>query len=287
VVGTLLPLLFGLFGGASGFYFSKLDLSSQSGAKSFRMTSIGLVLMCGGCIAGSVLGASLRIGVLSVTNPASSIVQKSAGKAPLTPADLLSLQLLVGRLHLLGVDAQSTEAIVTGAVTDLQTHEVPVEKLVNIAQLRKAIVDVTTILTQAAKEDKAPDDLQQARYELIVSTTLLDALQQQSTAATDFRGRVVRQVSGRITSAINALNSPRLNSWRATHASDYDSFATLDSSAYLLSATLENSPWQDRVDPAKDLSEFVRALIGAVPTSSKSFFLANNQAGPFGSSPIP
>jgi hypothetical protein len=63
VVATLLPLLFGLIGGAGGIYLARADLSRH--ATHVRLIAIGkslaafVVLL----LIGSVLGTSLRTGV--------------------------------------------------------------------------------------------------------------------------------------------------------------------------------------------------------------------------------
>jgi hypothetical protein len=120
VVGTLLPLLFGLTGGASGMYVARTSLDEPMAALRIAVLGRALVLFVVCCFVGSAYGISLRL-ERSIWSFASPIVSAPEGRAEIPesalddPTSALEFVLLRARLGALGVPVQEQERILRSA----------------------------------------------------------------------------------------------------------------------------------------------------------------------------
>src|SRR5262245_45022719 len=63
VVGVVLPLLFGLVGGASGFHLAQIDLTSKTEGRRLRYLGVALIAFMLPLLLGSAYGVLLRTGL--------------------------------------------------------------------------------------------------------------------------------------------------------------------------------------------------------------------------------
>jgi hypothetical protein len=109
VVGIVLPLVFGLVGGAGGIYLAKADLKSEEGQH--RLSLIGKAVGSLSLVMVATTAAMLWLFQSSTYQPLMTV----SGVAQLDAKDLLSLVVLRARLQLLGASAQEQNTILASA----------------------------------------------------------------------------------------------------------------------------------------------------------------------------
>lgn len=120
VVNTLLPLLFGLMGGASGFHLLRMDISSQESIRLNTFLAKGLVLFTAFCLVGTIYGTLLRTGrsLFSIMPISMFRSEKMVDIPHLDEHDanrLVQLALLRSRLQAIGVPAHEQRVILLRA----------------------------------------------------------------------------------------------------------------------------------------------------------------------------
>lgn len=126
VIGTLLPLVFGLLGGSGGFYLAGANLASTETALRLRLLGIALTTFAVLLIAGSVYGVMLRTGLsLKSFVPRSLIVPDEGadlGLDGLSSPKALQLMLTRARLKALGASDAEQAAILHNLICDQTSH---------------------------------------------------------------------------------------------------------------------------------------------------------------------
>ena len=120
VVAVLLPLLFGLLGGAAGLYLAAIDLSKPASQEKLRLLGIVITTLMLALIPSAIYGVLVRTGASLVslmpgTTRATQEIDVSPGTDPVQPLELV---LLRKRLQLLGAsDAEQQKIIALAQAT--------------------------------------------------------------------------------------------------------------------------------------------------------------------------
>lgn len=125
VIGTLIPLMFGMIGGAGGLYLARLDFESSTAY--FRLEILGksLVLFILFTLLGSAYGISLRTqrNIWSFISP-SIFLPKSDTALPEAvlkdPRKAMEIVLLRARIRALGASLDEEKAILQGAAKSME-----------------------------------------------------------------------------------------------------------------------------------------------------------------------
>lgn len=129
VIGVLLPLLFGLIGGANGIYLARVDLTNEQDRRRLSLVGCMLSVFLIFVLAGSFYGILVRTGSgLSALSPRLQLADDATIR-PVALPDLealdagtaLELALLRYRLRVLGADVQEQQAILAAAREALVT----------------------------------------------------------------------------------------------------------------------------------------------------------------------
>lgn len=134
VIATLLPLLFGLIGGAGGLYLTRAELDRPEVIFRLRVLGKALTLFIIFTLVGSAYGISLRtersiwnffspIGLGRKSNLYHSIEKE--------PMKAVRLAMLRARIRILGVSLDEEQQIITGAekLIDSPEYEMTIEEL--------------------------------------------------------------------------------------------------------------------------------------------------------------
>lgn len=155
VVGVLLPLLFGLIGGANGVYLARTNLENKQERKQLgligRMLSILLIFV----LIGTVYGISIRTGSelsaflpsLRPTEPHEDVVVLDNLDA-MGPSNGLELSLLRYRLRALGVQESEQRAILSVAQNSLEESFDIDKQAVEFRHLFSLQVQLANLLTE-------------------------------------------------------------------------------------------------------------------------------------------
>ncbi len=121
IVGTLLPLLFALIGGTSGFYIANADLSSPALRARLRWLGISLLGFGFACLVGSTIGIGLRLHFEQAFH-GDEIGRLWGGR----PQEQIQLVVLRTKLRLLGVSHDEEATILTSASKALKLASEPI-----------------------------------------------------------------------------------------------------------------------------------------------------------------
>lgn len=161
VIGVLLPLLFGLIGGANGIYLYQVDLNKLQDRRRLtligQMLSVFLIFM----LAGSVYGILVRTGNgLSEFTPRLRSVEEVPAQ-PVTISDLesldagtaLELTLLRYRLQALGADDNEQRAILATAKEAIDPHVDRAQLASNFEHLLALASQIDVLLSEQTLGD--------------------------------------------------------------------------------------------------------------------------------------
>ncbi len=157
IVGTLLPLLFAVVGGTSGVYIANADLSNPVTVTRFRWLGRSLGVFGLGCLIGSAVGITLRLGY-SREPGEDQLATIWHGKTD----DALQLAALRSKLQLLGVSAKERELVLRAAAADINDagRPIPAERVRQVsAEARELFEQLSALRASAAKSSPAvPED---------------------------------------------------------------------------------------------------------------------------------
>lgn len=166
IVGVLLPLLFGLIGGAGGLYLTRADLDSETGRRRVGliglMITILLVFTIGGAIYGMLVRtgsdfAALIPGIAVEDDPRAGI---GVDLDELEPAAALELAALRHRLTQLGASPSEVAQILKSARDELGAPLTRTAFAQRFESLRMLANQVATVVSQAySREREAPNSL--------------------------------------------------------------------------------------------------------------------------------
>lgn len=134
VIGTLLPLLFGLIGGAGGLYLTRAELDRPEVIFRLRVLGKALTLFIIFTLIGSVYGISLRT-ERNIMDFFSPIGRGRKSSLDITiedePMKAVRLAMLRARIRTLGVSLDEEQQIITGAdkLIDSPEYEMTIEEL--------------------------------------------------------------------------------------------------------------------------------------------------------------
>ena len=156
VIGTLLPLLFGLVGGVGGFYLGSVDFSSPQTPARLRLLGIALTVFVLPLLFGSAYGELLRTG-LGIPNffPKFLFVGRKAVWLPSLdekgPAEAVELAVMRSRLTALGTSEQEQAVILErlAKVQDQQVHA----GVVSLEQLAKFAAQAQVALQEVPRDN--------------------------------------------------------------------------------------------------------------------------------------
>ena len=157
IVGTLLPLLFAVVGGTSGVYLANADLGNPLAVTRFRWLGRSLGLFGLGCLIGSAVGISFRLGY---SHPAAEdeLATIWHGKTN----DALQLAVLRSKLQILGMSAKEQELVLRAAAADINDamRPIPAERVGQVStQAHELSGELSALRLNAAKSQPAvPED---------------------------------------------------------------------------------------------------------------------------------
>jgi hypothetical protein len=157
IVGTLLPLLFAIVGGTSGVYLANADLGNRLAVTRFRWLGRSLGLFGLGCLIGSAVGISFRLGY---SHPAADdeLAIIWHGKT----SDALQLAALRSKLQILGMSVKEQELVLRAAAADINDalRSIPAERVRQVsAQAQELWGELSALRLNAAKSQPAvPED---------------------------------------------------------------------------------------------------------------------------------
>ncbi|MFL5347660.1 MAG: hypothetical protein ACJ8AT_22970 [Hyalangium sp.] len=147
VIGTLLPLLFGLLGGAGGFFIAKENLRASGSLQRVRIISVSVVVFASCCLLGSIWGVSRRTGAPAWTFfwQIQASPESIAGYDTQAPDNTVKLVMLRRRLQALGATKPEVDSILDRAAAALKTAErkpppsVPQNLIASLRALAKSL----------------------------------------------------------------------------------------------------------------------------------------------------
>lgn len=124
VIGTLLPLLLGLVGGAGGIYLAQANLSMPETIARAKTLGVSGILFVAFCIPASLYGMSIRNqtplkSLLAITSPSDDEQNQGALKIPST-GEMLKLAMFRAHLKMLGATKAEQKSILTQIEQELQ-----------------------------------------------------------------------------------------------------------------------------------------------------------------------
>jgi hypothetical protein len=172
VIGVVLPLLFGLVGGAGGFYLSGADLSAPGTALRLRLLGVSLTVFILLLLVGSVYGVLLRtrLGIASFF-PKSLFASEPSHDLPAleekSAHEAIQMVLMRGRLRALGASESEQQIILDRIVKDQATFEGPRNPVRTLNRLA-LLIDRTVTSLPAKVDGKAPREIDDLRLYLSV-----------------------------------------------------------------------------------------------------------------------
>jgi hypothetical protein len=127
VIGTLLPLLFGLVGGAGGLYLARIDFDDAKSCIRLEILGKSLAFFIVCALLGSAYGISLRTqrSVWSFISP-SIFLPESESTLPDSvskdPRRAMRVLLLRARVRALGASLEEERSILNGAIESMQNN---------------------------------------------------------------------------------------------------------------------------------------------------------------------
>lgn len=161
VIGVLLPLLFGLIGGAGGLYLSRVDLNDPKHRSRVgiigRMLTVFLIFVISGALYGMVVRTGSGITALvpgsARTEPVTTSSVDISGLRELNTAAALELSLLRFRLQGLGVGTQEQKVILEKARRAIAPHADRDQAANAFGTLFALAEQVYTLLDEQRKRD--------------------------------------------------------------------------------------------------------------------------------------
>lgn len=165
VIGVVLPLLFGLVGGAGGFYLSGADLSAPTTSLRLRFLGValtGFILMV---LVGSAYGVLLRTGLgvasffpstLFVSGPSRDLPLLGEKKAH----EAVQLVLMRARLQALGASEAEQRIILDRIVEDQTGFDVPHDAASTLNRLA-ALIDQVVAALPSGEGEQPPSEIRQ------------------------------------------------------------------------------------------------------------------------------
>lgn len=156
IIGTLLPLLFGLIGGAGGLYLTRAELDRPEVIFRLRVLGKALTLFIIFTLVGSVYGISLRternirdflspIGLRRKSNLDISIED--------SPMNAVQLAMLRARIRTLGVSLNEEQQIIEGAIKLMETSDYAMTGVASsLNRLEKLALAASDVLTETIRE---------------------------------------------------------------------------------------------------------------------------------------
>ena len=166
VIGTLLPLLFGLVGGAGGLYLTRVDLYDRKTLLRLSLLGKSLSLFIVFAVIGSVYGISLRT-QRSIWSFLSFdiLMPKSEAELPLSvqedPRKTLQLVLLRARIRALGATVEEEKHILQQSARLAEAKNYASDanaSLIRLANLAKKSIDVMGKDYLASKAEGSPPE---------------------------------------------------------------------------------------------------------------------------------
>jgi hypothetical protein len=157
VIGTLLPLLFGLIGGAGGLYLGSVDFSSPQTPARLRLLGIALTVFVLPLLFGSAYGELLRTG-LGIPNffPKFLFVGRKAVRLPSLdekdPAEAVELAVMRSRLTALGTSEQE-QAIILERLAKFQDQQSVHAGVISLEQLAKFAAQAQAALQEVPRDN--------------------------------------------------------------------------------------------------------------------------------------
>lgn len=159
VIGTLLPLLFGLVGGAGGLYLTRVDPGKPEVLIRLRILGKALALFIIFTLLGSVYGISLRTerSMWSFLSP--KIVRRGSGDQATVstqddPKRAIQMAMLRARIRALGVSSdEEREILQQAAKMMLETEYTPVDAASSLRRLEVLCRRADEELTEALYAD--------------------------------------------------------------------------------------------------------------------------------------
>ena len=111
VVATALPLFFSVVGAIGGFYFGKIDVTTEKNQQKLTQMGTYLFALCLSCLVGVVFGSSTRPVVISFT---SQLLQHDVSKSP----DVVAAIVLRAKLQALGANKAEISAVLNAPIND-------------------------------------------------------------------------------------------------------------------------------------------------------------------------
>ncbi len=172
VIGTLLPLLFGLIGGVGGFYLGSVDFSSPQTPARLRLLGIALTVFVLPLLFGSAYGELLRTG-LGLPNffPKFLFVGRKEVRLPSLdekdPAEAVELAVMRSRLAALGA-SEKEQAIILEHLAKLQDQQSVHAGVVSLEQLAELAAQAQAALQEVPRDkDEKTNELLESLLELL------------------------------------------------------------------------------------------------------------------------
>lgn len=162
VIGVVLPLLFGLVGGAGGFYLSGADLSAPTTALRLRFLGVALTGFILTVLVGSAYGVLLRTG-LGVASFFPSTLFVSGPPRDLAPLgeknarEAVQLVLMRARLQALGATEAEQRIILDRIVEDQARFDAPHDAASTLNRLAALIDQVVAALPGSEGQEPPPE----------------------------------------------------------------------------------------------------------------------------------
>ncbi|MDH3379599.1 MAG: hypothetical protein OEQ39_21955 [Gammaproteobacteria bacterium] len=179
VIGVLLPLLFGLIGGAGGLYVAKVNLDDTRDRQRLRFLGILLSIFLVLTVLAGLYGMLVRTGsglfslVPHLTDNSASLRDREV-EVPevegLTPDEALELALLRYRLHSIGASDKEQAAVLSTARQELVAPQRRQSLSERYASLSKGAEQIAALIEAAEREDRgqSPSSIKQiARLAMI------------------------------------------------------------------------------------------------------------------------
>jgi hypothetical protein len=162
VVITLIPLLFGLFGGAAGFSAFQLDVSLESDKKKLYLLGGSLAAFASACLIFTIAGVFAKTYILTSNNEETISLADSKDRNDI---DLLNSLLLRARLKAIGANRAEIDRVFR-----LQGQRI------NYSEVNSAVLAKLKLLGKRYEEefDKIPNDHNIRRHEEFMTMTLND-----------------------------------------------------------------------------------------------------------------
>lgn len=201
IVSTLLPLLFGLIGGAGGVYLAREDLGTASGRRRLREVGRALTVFSSTVALAALYGILVRTGapVASLLPAWTAPAERSDALVPLRSAESrLAFASVEARLRALSLPRDRRESILAALASELVSAEASQPSAERLGELADAARDLATLIDTALPDDTdaISEDMQIFARRLRAIAHSLAALKADAAGSPEFVSGLLDELNG-------------------------------------------------------------------------------------------